>query len=34
MAVAPVLERKINFERESEYEEEMRVSVKIGRAHV
>ncbi len=27
MAVAPVLERKINFERESEYEEEMRVSV-------
>ena len=27
MAVAPVLERKINFERESEYEEEMRVPV-------
>lgn len=27
MAVAPVLERKINFERESEYEEEMRAPV-------
>lgn len=27
MAVAPVLERKISFERESEYEEEMRAPV-------